>query len=370
MSEQRLKIALIHPSVGCVQGGSEVFAVDLAVKLERYFDVSLICEKKLHACCISLPFINRKKILNSKNPLIRFLYHLLKLKASNPDIALEYLFSIPLLVTHLLFNRYDVLYPHNHWGGLLACSIVRKIKRVPILYTEHNSENSRSYTRHLQFKPDRYIAHTRHFHRWVKTHYPNIHVKFIPNGVNLEKSVGSANMAPLHFSLKQPLVLAVGEFIERKRLDLTIEAVARLPDVNLLMISFGNNLDSLQAFGEKKLGANRFQLLRNIQHEQMPLYYNACDVFTLPSPKESFGLVYLEAMACNKPVVAPDDETRREIISEAGIFCQVYDPDHYAAAIHQALNTEWGNAPLLQAGKYNWNIIAQQYADEIMQMAQ
>jgi len=370
MNSKKLKIAFIHPSVGTVQGGSETFAIDLAEKLSSHYEVKVLCGKKIHELCLELPFIHRKSARNSKNFFVRCVYRLLKLKASNPDIAFEYLSSIPAIILHLLKHHYDVLYPHNHWGGLLACSIVRKIKGVPILYTEHNSENPRSYTRHVKFKPDAYIAHTRNFYHLIEAHYPHINVRFIPNGVNLKKFFHHQKTKPEDVFLSKPIVLAVGEFIERKRLDLVIDAVAKLQGVSLLMISFGANLEKLNALGLKCLGPERFQLLSDISHDQMSGYYGLCDLFTLPSPKESFGLVYLEAMACNKPVVAPNDETRREIIGEAGMLCDVEDADEYASAIRKALDQDWEDKPLRQAKKFDWDIIAQRYASEINQMVQ
>lgn len=365
MSSQRLKIAIIHPSVGVVQGGSETFVIDLAAQLDGCFETSVLCEKKVNELCVPLPLINRHTARTSSHFLIRMLYKLLHLKASNPDIAFEYISSIPAIVLHLLLNNYDVLYPHNHWGGLFACSIIRKIKKTPILYTEHNSENSKSYLRHLKFKPDCYIAHTKYFYNKVKDFNKNINVKYIPNGINLRKFASFPRSNQSSVFLSGPIILAVGEFIERKRLDLVIEAVAGLSDVCLLLISFGSNLEKLRFMGTSKLGPKRFQLLSDIHHDQMVGYYNLCNVFTLPSPKESFGLVYLEAMACNKPIVTQNDETRQEIIGDAGILCNVEDSNDYGTAILTALNKDWGDKPLMQARKFNWDLVAKEYVDEI-----
>lgn len=97
-----------------------------------------------------------------------------------------------------------------------------------------------------------------------------------------------------------------------------------------------------------------------VPFEQMPKVYNEAKVFCfVPKPHEAFGLVYLEAMACNVPVVAPDDPIRREIVGDGGII--ISDLDKLSEAIKTALNTKWGNKPRLQAEKFSWNTISKLY---------
>ena len=81
-------------------------------------------------------------------------------------------------------------------------------------------------------------------------------------------------------------------------------------------------------------------------------------MFTLPSwIRESFGIVYVEAMACGLAVVAPDDLPRREIIGKAGILTDVFDEEKYAKALEDALNRDWGQIPVKQAEKFSWDLI-------------
>ena len=84
----------------------------------------------------------------------------------------------------------------------------------------------------------------------------------------------------------------------------------------------------------------------------MPAWYAAADCFTMPSLTESFGLTYLEAMACGLPCVAPDDAVRREVIGEAGTFCAVADPDAYAGALAETLRRPWGDLPRRRAERF------------------
>jgi D-inositol-3-phosphate glycosyltransferase len=51
-----------------------------------------------------------------------------------------------------------------------------------------------------------------------------------------------------------------------------------------------------------------------VDHEQLPLYYNAADVCAFPSFYESFGLVPLESLACGTPVVATEVGDLKHII--------------------------------------------------------
>jgi glycosyltransferase involved in cell wall biosynthesis len=67
-------------------------------------------------------------------------------------------------------------------------------------------------------------------------------------------------------------------------------------------------------------------------------------------------------MACNLPVVASDDEVRREIIGKAGFFVKnPTDASEYAKILKKALSFDFGDRPRKQAEKFSWDRIAQKY---------
>ena len=93
----------------------------------------------------------------------------------------------------------------------------------------------------------------------------------------------------------------------------------------------------------------------------MPAVYNAADVLVLPSYEEPFGMVLLEAMACNKPVVTQDDAVRRWLVAGAGLLVECTDIAALAAALRAAAGRDWGEAPRRRALQFDWELVAAEY---------
>ena len=186
-------------------------------------------------------------------------------------------------------------------------------------------------------------------------------------GATVDSTRFTLEGSKLDFNLPKPIVLCVA-WLNRnshKRIELAIAAVARLPQASLLLCGDEPDRGYFQELGNKILGSKRFSLYYS-NYEQMPEVYRSADVFTLPSLNEPFGLAYLAPMASGLPVVATDHPMRRYLIGDGGLFCDVTNPESYADTIAQALNHNWGNKPRQQASKFNWDAIALNYRDTIL----
>lgn len=111
------------------------------------------------------------------------------------------------------------------------------------------------------------------------------------------------------------LILSVGRLVRRKGFDQVIRALPALLeqgiDAHYALIGIGEDHDYLSALAAELGVAERLHLLGHVSPEDLPRWYNACDVFVMANREingdtEGFGMVFLEAAACRKPVVAGD----------------------------------------------------------------
>ena len=95
--------------------------------------------------------------------------------------------------------------------------------------------------------------------------------------------------------------------------------------------------------------ADRVRFLGFVPDEELVAYYDACDVFCMPSTEraEQFGLVQLEAMHCGKPVVATRLGTGVEYVTLDEVTGLLVEPGN-ESALAQALNRLLGD-PALRA---------------------
>ena len=92
-----------------------------------------------------------------------------------------------------------------------------------------------------------------------------------------------------------------------KGYDQIIEALpavlALVQDAHYLLVGGGTDADRVRSLVEQMGLRDRVTLAGFVADDQLVDYYNSCDVFAMPSSREGFGIVFLEALACGKPVV-------------------------------------------------------------------
>jgi len=111
----------------------------------------------------------------------------------------------------------------------------------------------------------------------------------------------------------EKLILSVGRLSRRKGFDMVIRSLPELISqgiaVRYALIGIGEDQDYLVNLSRELGVEGRVHLLGHVDSEDLPRWYNACDVFAMPNREingdtEGFGMVFLEAAACGKPAIA------------------------------------------------------------------
>jgi rhamnosyl/mannosyltransferase len=144
----------------------------------------------------------------------------------------------------------------------------------------------------------------------------------------------------------RPAIFTVGRHVYYKGLDVLIRAL-RTVDADLWIGGRGPLTQSLQQQARDAGVADRVRFLGFVPDEELVAYYDACDLFCMPSTHraEQFGLVQLEAMHCGKPVVATRLGTGVEYVTLDGVTGLLVEPGS-VEALAEALNRLVGDADL------------------------
>lgn len=352
------RIAFFLPGLGIVNRGAENFVLELSKRLKKNYGITFLSKGRVSENWISVKGISRN------NKMLCFIYKLpiirtaLKLFLLDP-INIEWLTSSFNTFPKLFRTDFDLIIPEAGMWGNLICRIIRRFKHTPFVDVGHSRFGYWEYLCALQ-SPDVYVSLTHSNQKILKKRVKKINSVVIPGGVDLRKY--NPDVTPVDLKLPKPIFLCVGALDPVKRTHLAIHAVSKLKKGSLVVLGEGQSRKKIQELGKRLLG-KRF-LLAAAPSSQMPGYYAACDVFTLPSARESFGIIYAEAMACNKPVVTTRDDIRMEIIGDAGILCDCENIEEYSQALETAVHKNFGMRPRRQAEKHDWDGVAKKY-DEL-----
>ena len=156
------------------------------------------------------------------------------------------------------------------------------------------------------------------------------------------------------------VVLTVCRFYPRKRLELLLAAADRLrgaiPGLEVRIVGGGPEAPRLKRIWRERGLQQTVQWMGDISQAELARQYQACDLFCLPSVQEGFGIVFLEAMAAGKPIVAARAAAAPEVVTEGLLV----EPDNDAALI-EALQRLYGNPELRASLGAAGSRVVQQY---------
>lgn len=170
--------------------------------------------------------------------------------------------------------------------------------------------------------------------------------RVVPFGFDLARfAAPAAAAAALRTRLGTPMIFALGRHVYYKGFEYLIEAMRDVPRATLVLGGQGPLTGFLRERAAALGLASRVVFAGRIADEQLPAWYQACDVFCMPSvdPSEAFGIVQLEAMACGKPVVCCELGNGVTFVNrpdETGLAVAPRDPAALAAALNRVLGDD------------------------------
>ncbi len=290
---------------------------------------------------------------------------------------------------------------YTHFGGLL----IQRLYGMPLVITTHSLEPLRPWKREQLGRgadlaawvertalesADAVIAVSQEMRGDLLRHFriPVERIAVIPNGVDADayrRVTSRARLVRFGIPPDRPYVLFIGRLSRQKGLLYLIRAAEQLDPRALVVVCAGAPdtpvvaAEIEQAVAE--IGANRIIWIGEMvdRATAVELYSHAA-VFCCPSIYEPFGIINLEAMACEVPVVATAVGGIPEVVrdGETGILIPLErqpapsfepkDPAEFSQALAQALNRLLADAPLREAmgrrgrarveAQFNWRAVA------------
>jgi glycosyltransferase involved in cell wall biosynthesis len=198
---------------------------------------------------------------------------------------------------------------------------------------------------------DALVANTQDIEAWVIDQgWPADRVRYIPNFAAAPADTTPASRADYDTPEGAPLLLGLGRLHQSKAHDVSLKALALIPDAYLWIAGAGPLEEKLKAMAMALGVADRVRFL-GWKDNPSP-YYAAADVCLFPSRFEPLGNVVIQSWAHGLPVIAADSKGPAALINdgEDGILVPVDDHEALAAAAARLLADPMTRLRLAQNG--------------------
>lgn len=172
-------------------------------------------------------------------------------------------------------------------------------------------------------------------------------------------------------SKKKNSICFVGRLATNKRVSDLIKAVAIFKNANLRIMGSGPEEDNLKKLVQDLGLEKRVIFLGRVSDEEKFSVIKNSELFVLPSVREGFGIVLIEAMACHTAVIGAKVDGVINVIEDEkdGLFFIPKDVDDLAVKIKRILTDEKFREKLVKNGrhkvesKFRWDVKAKEIVD-------
>jgi phosphatidylinositol alpha-1,6-mannosyltransferase len=355
LEEDRVRVLMVASNFPPVIGGIQTYAFELARGLVRRSSELLVVAPKSEGA--------REFDATSGVPTLR-------MASIGDDLALSGVLPLVLLLRR---RKFDVAFA-THWAPGFAVQEAARVGGIdlPVFIAAHGKELLHRPLAAMPFAQSVYDRARNVALQRAQGFFPvsqrtaqllaatvarsNVDICVVSNGVDptqFQPSDASGLRADLTGpNAGGPMLLSVARLVTRKGLDTALHAFSEVlkehPSATYVILGDGPDYGRLARLASE-LGVTRNVCF--IARSTRPLadYYNACDVFVMPAREEpgdieGFGLVFLEAGACGKPVIGARAGGVTDAIVDGvtGLLVPPDDPEALTRAINGLLgDPEW-----------------------------
>ena len=311
--------------------------------LSRYYDLVGFTSTKSHFDTNSISFpVVRLKSIEEKIGWVPVYGGMASRNAGGkkyfPDL-LKWLKNYDLVHTAETFNEYSLQAIESKRKNKDQKVVVTVWENIPFLHEDNKKR--KEIKRRVCGVADAFIAITDRAKKALLLEgVPENKIHVIPMGIDINtfkpEKKNNRLMKDLGISSKDFLIVSIGRLEYEKGFSQAITAVKLLinetkhNNIKLLIVGNGPEKENLMKLIRSLRLTDNVLIKDNIPYQDIPKVHNLADIFillSLPLPgwQEQFGMVFIEAMACGKPVISTLSGSIPEVIGNTGVLVQPAD---------------------------------------------
>jgi len=364
-----------------VIGGFEIFIQNIAERLAKTMDVFVVTGRVRHTA-------NKER----KGGLRIFRHSLFSLKNLSYSSWFYIITAMPFIFLRSFYmikrEKIDLVHCQGRLSGILGY-LLKKTTGIPYIITIQSADFS-VYHPKANIKPIRWVYNfmrRKVYQNAIKCHAVSNYLKehltkygikdvvVVPNGVDQREFKPDIKKRTTRKELgfdTGNLILACGSRLEHKNGTHDVVEAAnylkkRIKDFKIVVVGDGPDRGKIEKMIEKFKLKDKVYMLGYVLHPELPKYMAASDIFVRPSLAEGFGIIFIEAMACEVPVIGTSVGGIPDFIKEGetGLFCEPGNPKSIAEKIEilikdkELRNKLVKNAKKMVLEVYNWDKISE-----------
>lgn len=275
--------------------------------------------------------------------------------------------------------KFDLVHAHSVYPTGFGAEQIARALGVPFVVTLHIQDDEPLVTgaggklyRTMLERAGAIVAVGSPLVRFVGEKFPGVvaeKIRIIPNGVEVNprvEGVVTGQEGGTH-------IVGVGNLWRTKGYDFLLRALVQVKlqgvvDWSCTIVGEGPERTALETLARELGIADRVRFTGALPHADALRVIASADIFALPSWQESFGVVYLEAMAFGKPVIGCKGQGAQDIVvdGETGLLVEPKDVASLAQALLKLIeNREWartlGENGQARARNFSWTANATRY---------